>query len=163
MATHLCPCGYLGEPNGRCHCTMDKIERYRGRLSGPLLDRIDLQVELLSVPVELLFDAQHQAESSQDVRQRVTTTRQRQLDRSGTFNSQLSPRQLDDESNISRSARSHLADAMTRLGLSARSFHRMLRVARTIADMAGCDEVLHQHIAEAIRYRSLDRYLKNAT
>ena len=162
-AMNPCPCGYYGEPNGRCRCTEDKIERYRARLSGPLLDRIDLQVELLSVPVDLLLDDQHQAESSKEVRQRVTSARQRQLDRSGTFNSQLSPLQLDVESNISNSARSKLADAMTQLGLSARSFHRMLRVARTIADMAGCEEVLGQHVAEAIRYRSLDRYLKKVT
>jgi magnesium chelatase family protein len=132
-------------------------------LSGPLLDRIDLQVEVLAVPVDILLDDQFQAETSDQVRQRVTVARQRQVYRSGIFNSQLSPRQLDHDSKISRSARSSLADAMTRLGLSARSFHRMLRVARTIADLAASDEVLDRHVAEAIRYRSLDRYLKKIT
>ena len=162
-AMNPCPCGYLGEVHGRCRCSADKIERYRDRLSGPLLDRIDLQVEVLAVPVDILLDDQFQAETSDQVRQRVTVARQRQVYRSGIFNSQLSPRQLDHDSKISRSARSSLADAMTRLGLSARSFHRMLRVARTIADLAASDEVLDRHVAEAIRYRSLDRYLKKIT
>ena len=162
-AMNPCPCGYLGEENGRCRCTEDKIERYRARLSGPLLDRIDLQVELLAVPMEMLLDDQIQTESSQVVRQRVIHARQQQLDRCGTFNAQLSTRQLDAESAISATAKSCLADAMKKLCLSARSFYRLLRVARTIADMAASEEVLEQHIAEAIRYRSLDRYLKNMT
>jgi magnesium chelatase family protein len=158
-AMNPCPCGYLGEVNGNCRCTADKIERYRDRLSGPLLDRIDLQIEVLAVPVDILLDDQFQAETSDKVRQRVTTARQKQLCRSGTYNSQLSSRQLDHDSKISLSARSSLANAMTGLGLSARSFHRILRVARTIADLAASNEVLDRHIAEAIRYRSMDRYL----
>jgi magnesium chelatase family protein len=162
-AMNPCPCGYLGDPNGRCRCTAERIERYRARLSGPLMDRIDLQVEVLAVPVDILLADQYQAENSADVRQRVSASRQRQLDRTGIFNAQLSPGQLDHESKISTSARTSLADAMTQLGLSARSFHRMLRVARTIADLAACDEVLDRHVAEAIRYRSLDRYLKKMT
>ena len=162
-AMNPCPCGYLGEPSGRCRCTGEQIERYRSRLSGPLLDRIDLQVEMLAVPVDVLLDQQFEAEKSTCIRERVAIARQRQYHRSGSFNSQLSPRQLDEESMISCSARSHLADAMSRLGLSARSFHRVLRVARTIADLDTSEEAHDRHIAEAIRYRNLDRYLKNIT
>jgi magnesium chelatase family protein len=162
-AMNPCPCGYFGELSDRCHCTADQIKRYRGRLSGPLMDRIDLQVEVLAVPVDVLLDEGYQAESSEVVRQRVLSARQRQLDRSGVMNSQLTNRQLDHQSSISKSARSCLADVINRLGLSARSFHRLLRVARTIADLADFKEVEQQHIAEAIRYRSLDRYLKKIT
>lgn len=162
-AMNPCPCGYLGESSGRCRCTSEQIDRYRARLSGPLLDRIDLQVEVSAVPVDVLLESHMQGECSADIRQKVSIARQQQLQRSGTFNSQLSPLQLDDQCCISSSARSHLASAMNQLGLSARSFHRMLRVARTIADLAASEEVLDRHIAEAIHYRRLDRYLKNIT
>jgi magnesium chelatase family protein len=162
-AMNPCPCGYLGESSGRCRCTPEQIDRYRARLSGPLLDRIDLQLEVSAVPVDVLLESHIQGECSADVRQKVSIARQQQLQRSGTINSQLSPLQLDNQCCISSPARSHLASALSQLGLSARSFHRILRVARTIADLAASEEVLDRHIAEAIHYRRLDRYLKNIT
>ncbi len=159
-AMNPCPCGYFGESSERCRCTADQVQRYRARLSGPLMDRIDLQVELQSVPADVLLEKTNSSESSEAVRRRVAAARKYQLNRSGVLNAQLTNQQMDEQSRISPHARNCLSDIISRFRLSARSFHRLLRVSRTIADLAGMDEVEEKHIAEAIRYRSLDRYTK---
>lgn len=155
-ATQPCPCGHLGDPSGRCHCNIDQIERYRRKISGPLLDRIDMHVE---VPRLSFAEMDGPAgESSAAVHARVTAARDRQTQRSHTLNSQLDSRQLDDFCHLRKADRLLLQQAMERLQLSARAYHRILKVARTIADLAGSLGIERAHISEAINYRKLDRH-----
>ncbi len=154
-AMNPCPCGYLGDPSGRCHCNIDQIERYRRKISGPLLDRIDMHIE---VPRLSFSELEGPAgESSAAVRARVVAARDRQTQRSHTLNSQLDSRQLDDYCNLQTADRRLLQQAMERLQLSARAYHRILKVARTIADMEGAEDIITKHLSEAVNYRKLDR------
>jgi magnesium chelatase family protein len=152
-AMNPCPCGWAGHPNGRCHCSGEQVARYRARVSGPLLDRIDLHVPVPAVPeAELL--AQAAGESTEVVRQRVVSARSRAIDRQGTPNAELdTSRDIERHCPIDTAARRLLRDAVERLGLSARAFHRVLKVARTIADAAASAGVDASHVAEAIQYR----------
>ena len=152
-----CPCGYLGDPSGRCRCTSEQVVRYRNRVSGPILDRIDMHVE---VP-RLSFDEiqGEEGENSLAVRIRVTMARELQLRRNNTLNSLLNNKQLDNACPLSEPDRLLLQQAMERLQLSARAYHRILKLARTIADMDACDAIKTQHLTEAINYRKLDRSL----
>jgi magnesium chelatase family protein len=151
-AMNACPCGYSGHATRACRCTPDQIARYRGRISGPLLDRIDLQIEVPAVrPQELASRAT--GDSSAQVRARVTAARERMLDRQQKENSQLSVAELDSHCSLGRESRELLDRASARLGLSARVYHRMLKVARTIADLEGVSHIAAAHVAEAIRYR----------
>ena len=154
-AMNPCPCGYAGDPSGRCRCTPDAIQRYRSRVSGPLLDRIDLKLEVPRV-AQADLRATAPGESSADVRARVVAARERQLARAGKPNSALSNREAD--RCCALDARSHaLIDrAIERLGLSARAYHRVLRVARTIADLAGRERIDASDLSESIQYRRLD-------
>jgi magnesium chelatase family protein len=156
-ATPLCPCGYLGHYSGKCHCTPDQIKRYRGKISGPLLDRIDLQIEVPAILPEELTRRVTQEEKSNQIQKRTETARQRQLKRQGSTNNRLTVKEIDKYCQPDTDGENLLKQAINRLNFSARAYHRVLKVARTIADLAGKKQIIRQHIAEAIQYRRLDR------
>ena len=152
-----CICGYLGDPSGRCHCTRDQVQRYRSRISGPLLDRIDLHVEVPPLdPTCFQHDSAPQGETSDTVRHRVEWAAERQLARAGKLNRDLTPREVDRDCHLKRPDRELLRKASEHLGLSARAWHRILKAARTIADLAGEKDIQTQHLSEAIGYRGME-------
>ncbi|MDK4612196.1 YifB family Mg chelatase-like AAA ATPase, partial [Kingella kingae] len=151
-AMNPCPCGYLGHPSKPCRCTPDSVKRYRDRISGPLLDRIDLTIEVPTLSAAELVSAQ-QGEDSATVLQRVLAARERQYARQGKINAALSSSELDQVAQIQSEAREALGQILEKLSLSARSFHRILRVARTLADLAQDDEVNRAHIIRAVSFR----------
>jgi magnesium chelatase family protein len=155
-AMNPCPCGHLGDPGAECKCGEARVAAYRGRISGPLLDRIDLHIEVPRVPTEVLA-SDAPAESSAAVAKRVLAARQRQFERQGRANAQLEGPMVVGRVSAERPALQLLADAMRQLALSARAYHRVLRVARTIADLAGSTVVAPGHVSEAITLRQLDR------
>jgi magnesium chelatase family protein len=154
-AMNPCPCGYAGDASGRCACTPDAIRRYRARISGPLLDRIDLQIEVPRVPLAELGSTGQAGESSANVRERVLAARQLQMQRAGKANAALKHREVQRDCALSARDRALLERALDKLGLSARAYHRILRVARTIADLAACAQIETPHLSEAIQYRRL--------
>ena len=151
-AMNPCPCGWLGHVSGRCRCNLDQIARYRSKLSGPLLDRIDLVIEVPALDEgELLATAG--GESSAQIRERVVSARQIQLQRQGKINAELGTRDIEGQCPLDGQGRALLKQAMARFNLSARAYHRLLKVARSIADLTGSADVGSAHIAEAIHYR----------
>ena len=156
-AMNPCPCGYLSHPNGRCHCSADQVQRYRSRISGPLLDRIDMHIEVPPLPLKEIQATTAKEESSEMVRKRVVNAYQRQLQRNHYLNALMSSQDIKRYCQLDSSAAHLLEQAVTRLGLSARSHNRILKVARTIADLGAEDNISQQHISEAIGYRRLDR------
>ncbi|MEI2788234.1 MAG: ATP-binding protein [Steroidobacteraceae bacterium] len=155
-AMNPCPCGHFGDPRGSCHCPPERIAAYRGRISGPLLDRIDLQVEVGRVALEEIA-ATELPECSAAVAARVAEARLLQRRRQARTNARLEGNDLAVQCGADTAALALLARAMRQLGLSARAYHRVLRVARTIADLAGSPGVCAEHVAEAITLRQLDR------
>jgi magnesium chelatase family protein len=150
-AMNPCPCGFHGDPRRACVCTTPQVSRYAGRLSGPLRDRLDLVVPLSAVPASALADLET-GEASAAVRSRVLAARERQSGR-GRLNAQLDARRLHRLGRIQPSARQALVHAVERLGLSVRAYHRVLRVARTVADLGGDESVEARHVAEALQFR----------
>jgi magnesium chelatase family protein len=158
-AMNPCPCGYLGDPRADCCCSRDRVVNYRNKVSGPLLDRIDLHVEVLRPSTDVLRDGDTHAEPSAVVAERVADARQVQLDRAGASNARLEGDALKQACHIGNESWDLLESAAERFNLSARAHQRVLRVARTIADLAGHKKIAPPHVAEALSLRCLDRRL----
>lgn len=156
-----CPCGYYNHPTKACVCTPAQVQRYLNKISGPLLDRIDLQIEIVPVPFEKISGTR-KGETSTTIRERVIAARKVQEERfkneDGVYcNAQMSPKLLDKYATLDKPSLEMLKTAMERFNLSARAYDRILKVARTIADLDNCENIQVQHIGEAIGYRNLDR------
>ena len=161
-AMNPCRCGYFGHPTQKCTCSPNDVKRYVSRISGPMLDRIDIQIELPSLSYDELSADKSPAETSEEIRKRVTRAREiaaeRMKDETGIYcNAQMGASQIRKYCNPDEMAKNLLRSAYDRLGMSARGYDRIMRVARTIADLDGSEGILAKHVAEAIQYRSLDK------
>jgi len=160
-AMNPCPCGYFGDPGHDCHCTPPMIQRYVSKISGPLLDRIDIHIEVPAVKYKELR-APSSSEDSAAVRARVIAARQRQTERfkrekTTSCNAQMAPKMIRKHCAINADGEKLLESAVTRLGLSARAHDRIFKVARTIADLDESEDIQCKHLSEANQYRTLDR------
>ncbi len=159
-AMNPCPCGYLSDPKHECSCTSHQIHKYRSKISGPLLDRIDIHVNVPAVPYKDLMGSGLQ-EPSASIQNRVATARAIQSERFSQLsiycNAQMPSRQIRKYCQTDEASGTLLESAIDRLGLSARAYNRILKIARTIADLDAAPDIRVEHVAEAIQYRSLDR------
>ena len=159
-ATNPCPCGHFGNTKQHCRCTPDNIRRYLSKISGPLLDRIDMQVEVPLLSQDELLNGRKQTQrSSNDIRQEVKASQKSQLDRQGKLNGQLEASEVDEYCALGKGSKELLTQALTRLNLSARSYHRILKVSRSIADLELSPLIEPKHISETLNYRKMERYL----
>ena len=157
-AMNPCPCGYLGDASGRCHCTVEQVAKYRAKISGPLLDRIDMHLEVPRVAHEVLRKGSPEGEeTSAEIKSRVIAARQTAITRQNKVNSRLSAAEIKLYCTLSEQGHSILERAMDQFGLSHRAYHRILKLARTIADLAHSEQIEIPHLSEAIGYRKLDR------
>jgi magnesium chelatase family protein len=159
-AMNPCQCGFFGDPLHECTCTPPLIQRYMARISGPLLDRIDLHIQVPAVKYKELVQDE-KSEDSATIRRRIIAARQIQAGRLESFgiycNAQMTPRTLRRFCKLDSECEKQMENAITRLGLSARAYDRILRVSRTMADLEGAEKIQARHVAEAIQYRTLDR------
>jgi magnesium chelatase family protein len=155
-----CPCGYRGDPRRECHCSVPQIERYMAKISGPLLDRIDIHIEVAAVPFKELSDGPRGTDSA-TMAEQVAAARARQTKRFGNAtkqtNGQMTSRQVRQVCQLDAPSRDLLESSVNEAGLSARAHDKILRVARTIADLDGADDIRQEHVGEAVNYRMLDR------
>jgi len=164
MATQECPCGYLTDTHHQCTCSTTAIRRYMAKVSGPILDRIDIHVEVPSVKYRDIADNSDDCEKSRDVRARVNSAREIQKRRYSRLqgvhaNAHIGPRVIKRYCSLDESGEKILHREIETFGFSARAYHRILKVARTIADLDGEEDILARHISEAVQYRTLDRNL----
>ena len=161
-ATQECPCGYYSDPNNECTCTIPQIQRYRSKISGPLMDRIDIHIEVPAVKYRDLA-SRDPGESSREIKKRVDAVQRIQLDRFKGMkiycNAQMTNRHIKKFCQIDEASQKLLEMAIDKFGLSARAYTRILKVARTIADLEGQENIQSHHLSEAIQYRTLDRNL----
>lgn len=157
-AMNPCPCGYYGDSKQHCRCTPDQVNRYRNKISGPLLDRIDMHIHVNALPISSLTQKNnHEETNSQEIRRRVTDTRNFQLKRQGVANNKLSNKELEKHCSLNTNEQRLLENSIDKLRLSARAYHRILRVSRTIADMEQSIMIKEKHLHEALSYRNFDR------
>ncbi len=159
-AMNPCPCGYFNDPNRTCHCSPPQIQRYVSRISGPLLDRIDIHIDVPAVKVSEL-SGQRESESSEKIRDRVLRARDVQLKRfagdQAFANAQMTPRHIRLHCALASGPQKMLEHAITKRGMSARAYDRILKLSRTIADLEGAASIVEHHLSEALQYRTLDR------